>query len=149
MKIVWNYIFILTGLCMLLQLSGIPIGGLSQLFRLIGISVNSTGIAAINSTPTFWTFLFGPDGILIAVGGGVIIGIFTRASPENFVILPFISVVLVIFTSAIYSIIGFSLISGSSGVLSKISAIVTVLIMMPFAISLIAALVDYFRGGDF
>ncbi|MGA2130649.1 MAG: hypothetical protein ABSG05_03510 [Candidatus Pacearchaeota archaeon] len=143
MKIVWNYIFILTGTAILLQLAGIQIGGLTQLFNLIGITFNQSAIKSISSNPSFWNAIFGSGiGILIGVGIGVIIGFFTRATPENFIILPFITGTLTIYVSAIYSIITYSTSFGWVGV-------VIAAILLPYAISLIAALVDYFRGGDF
>lgn len=145
MKVVWNYIFILTGLALFLQICGIQIGGLSQLFTMLGITPTSSGVSVSNWSPFMITVL----AILAAASvAGVIIGIFSRTSPENYIIVPLVGTSLYLYVSMIYSIITFST-SSSGGVLSTIAGVVTVLIMTPAAISLTAAFVDYFRGGDF
>lgn len=139
MKIVWNYVFILTGTAILLQLAGIQIGGLSQLFSLLGITPSGSSVSFNTYSPWFVGIL----ALLAAASvGGVIIGFFTRTSPENFIIVPFVGASLFLYVSMIYSVINYSQTFGWVGYV--IGAI-----LFPFAISLAFAFIDYFRGGDF
>lgn len=139
MKIVWNYIFILTGTALLLQIMGVQIGGLAQIFSLLGFIPSSSGVAFIPFPP----FEIAVLAILAAASvGGVIIGFFTRTSPENFIIVPLVGTSLYLYISMIYSVIAYS--SAFSWV-----GVVTGLLLSPFAIALTFAFVDWFRGTDF
>jgi hypothetical protein len=138
-KIVWNYIFIFTGLALLLQICGIQIAGLAQIFSLLGIIPSTAGV----SFSTYPPFMVGVLAILAAASvTGIIIGIFTRASPENYVIVPAVGTSLYLYVSMIYSIITYSSMFSWVG-------IVIGMILFPFAISLIFSFIDWFRGGDF
>jgi hypothetical protein len=143
MKIVWNYVFVITGTALLLQLGGVTIGALNSLFNLLGITFNALGLTSFNITSNFWQAVFGSAGIWAGIGLGVIIGFFTRTSPENFVILPFITTTLYLYVSIIIGIINYGL-----SFTPWIGA-VTGLILAPFAFNLIVALVEFFRGTDF
>lgn len=138
MKIIWNYVFILTGLAIFLQLAGVQIAGLSQLFGILGITANSSGITYSN-TSTILTVVLGI--LATATIVGAILGFFTRASPENYVVVPFGSLVIVFYIAFVYSIISYAG-TGTFG-------IIVGAILIPLTIGLIYGLLDWFRGGDF
>lgn len=138
----WNYIIIITGLALFLEIAGISVSGFKSIFDLIGISLNSTGFTSIQINNNFWAAVFGSSGILIAISTGVIIGIITRTSPENYIILGLITGTLFIYGSILYGIASYSL-----NFESWISAIV-VLLLVPLGIGFILASVEFFRGTD-
>ena len=144
MKIVWNYIFIITGLCLFLQFAGIQTG-FAGLFNLFGITTTTSGITGFgfNTSNFFGAIFSNPLGILLALGTGAILGFFTRATPENFIILPFITGTLYLFISVMVSIVQYGINYG--GYVASLAC----LIMIPITVGLANALVDYFRGGDF
>ena len=138
MKIVWNYIFILTGLSLLLQISGINNGFLSFLFTMLGISFTSNGITLLPSSPFALTIL----GILgLATVAGVKIGIFGGGSVENYLIAPLVVSSLILYVSMIVSLINLP----NNGWVG----IVTGVLLAPFAIGLLYSFADWLRGGDF
>ena len=142
---VWKYVIISVGLIFLLKIAGLSTGN-ESLFDLLGLVFNTDGTVSqvgLNNSALF-NFIFGNTGILVAaIGGAVIAGLFTRAKPENLIILPLITTVLVIFIQAGYSI----MIDANSLGQTWISTIIF-LLMLPFTTGFLLALVDYFRGVD-
>ena len=144
---VWKYVFISVTLIYLLKIAGLPTGT-EAMTDLLGLVFNSDGtVSEIGLTnSSFFNFLFGSVGILITIAaatGAVIAGLLTRAKPENIIVLPLITTVLVIF---LQSFIGIMIYANSLGQ-TWISAIMF-LLLLPFTLAFILALVDYFRGID-
>jgi len=135
---VFNYIIILTGIILLLQMAGIPTGA-QGVFNLVGLG---TSEASVSASPLF-DAIFGSVGILIGIITGIAIGIFTRASPENFIILPLITGSLALFVTSFVTIMNYSLAIHPTW----ISAII-VLILGPLTVGFILSLVEFFRGTD-
>lgn len=140
---VWNFVVIFTGLALLLELGGIRSSGFTDLFRLIGITLDSTGITDFNlSGSGFYNAVLGSSGILLALGTGVVIGFFTRSSPERFIILPFITGTLYFYGSIMVGLVSYG-ISYSGWV-----AAIGVLLLVPLSIGFITALVEMFGTSD-
>ncbi|KKL60222.1 hypothetical protein LCGC14_2207490 [marine sediment metagenome] len=144
---VWKYIFISVGLIYLLKIAGLPTGTESMI-DVLGLVFNSDGtVAEVGLTnSSLFNFIFGSAGILItiaAAAGAVIAGLLTRAKPENIIVLPLITTVFIIFLQAG---VGIMIYANSLGQI-WISAIMF-LLMLPFTLGFLVALVDYFRGID-
>ena len=89
----WNYIFLLTGLSILMALAGLSVAGFTDLFNIIGLTINSSGISDFQIQSTLWTFIFGTTGLLVAVitSGGIGIGTFIYTKDKSFLMIPLIT----------------------------------------------------------
>lgn len=133
---VWYYVLMSAFIGLLFEMAGIPVG--SEVLNYIGMSATGTGI----KTAGLYLLIFGTTGILIGIVGAILIGTFTRTSPENYIILPFIVGGLTIFTSTFIGIINVT--STYSTWLRSI----VLLIIGPLTIGYIVAMVEFFRGTD-
>ena len=140
MKIVWNYVFILTGLSLFFQIVGIQIGALTAIFNLTGVTITSTGITFATYSPFTLSIL---AILALALAGAVKIGIFGGATAENYLIAPLAAGSLILYVSLITSVINYSSTS------FQWIGIVVSLIMIPLGIGLVYGFIDWFRGGDF
>lgn len=137
----WNYAVIITGLSVLLLMSGITISGLQPILDLIGVTLDSTGLIDFNlSNSSFYLSIFGAAGIFASIIGAVIIGSFTRTSPENYVVLPIITGVFYLFGASLVAIVNYSI--QESSVISSIVG----LLLIPLGIGFYISCIDYFRG---
>jgi len=148
---VWYYVFIATGLIVLLHFAGLPSAG-TPLLNLMGLSFNADGSAAQVTTTAggFYDVLFedkeGVKGILVAIAaavGGLAVGLFTSAKPENLILLPLITTTLVLFLATFVGIMNYAIGTGNIFVSS-----IVVLIFLPLTIGFILALAEFFRGSD-
>lgn len=149
---VWNYVYISLGLVLFLHFAGIPTAA-EGLFDLVGLSTNSTTGAVLNATPSssgFFNELFQDTGtnkgilaLLVGAGIGIAASFFTRAKPENLILLPLITSTLTLFLMSMVGVMQVVLSYGSSW----ISAII-VLLILPYTIGFILALAEFFRGTD-
>lgn len=140
---VYNYIMLITGMILILELFGINTG-VDALLSTFGVQGLSDGVPTFNfSVSAFWDGIFSVTGILttLATFGVVIIGSLVSRSPENFIILPFITATLVLFGSAFVTIIDST---SGMGALS----IIIYLFMVPLAVGFTHSLVEFFRGTD-
>jgi len=144
---VWKYIFISVGLIYLLKIAGLPTGT-DAMFNILGLVFNSDAtvsqVGVTNSS--LFDFIFGSAGILITIAaatGAVIAGLLTRAKPENIIVLPLITTVFVIFVQT-----GISIMIYANGLGQTWISAIMFLLMLPFTIGFLVALVDYFRGID-
>lgn len=151
---VWKYVYITIGLILILKLAGLPTG-VDSLFNLIGAGFDTTTGNVQNVTTSasgFYDVIFkttgetSTRGILIAVVtalGAVIAGLFTRAKPENLILLPFITTTLVLFFATTVSIMQYAIGLGQSWV-----AAIIVILLLPFTVGFILASLEFFRGTD-
>jgi len=139
---IWNYVFISIGLTVLFELAGMV--GNAGILGIIGFSIVDGVIQFQPTAAGFFSSILGSKGILIGLAAGVTIGIITRSSPVNFVILPLITTSMGIFLETFVGVIIFS---QGSGAAPWITAIIS-LLMIPFAVLYILALVEFFRGTD-
>lgn len=135
---VWNYVIISVGLVLLFKFAGIDYGA-NSILNLVGIGTDSVSI----STGNLWNAILGSSGILIGIVVGVVVGVFTRSSPENYIILPLITGTLGAFIQAFVGLMQYSL-ANYSGWVSGI----VLLILAPFTVGYILSLVEFFRGTD-
>lgn len=138
---VWNYIVIITGLAIFLQLAGFNVG-LQGILNLVGIEFSSSGVSGINDNPAFIDAIIGTGGILASVGAGIAVGFLNRSSPENFIILPFITGTAFLFGTIFYNIVQYAL-----NYQAWIAAIAA-MIFLPIGVGFYTALVEFFRGTD-
>ena len=140
----WNYTIMLITLMIFLEFAGFTTG-LGTTLNVFGISINSnTGVI----TPTlgnsgFWNFIFGTGGILIAIVGAIIIGSFTRSSPENYVILPLVTFLTTTLIQTFILVISYAINTGEIWVGALIS-----IILLPLGAGFILSAVEFFRGTD-
>lgn len=135
---VGNYIFILTGIILLFEIMGIDTT-LDNLALLIGYS-NGTFNFSVSS---FFDAVLSNAGVLLAIIGGIVVGISTRSSPENFIILPFITGTLALFVQAFTAIISYALGNFEPWVYS-----IFLIILAPLLVLYVFSLVEFFRGTD-
>ncbi len=145
---VWKYVVIFLGMTMFLTLAGIK-SGVEPLFDALGIFfTEGVGFTTLRlSASGIFDFFFntstGIFTVIAAVTSTVIAGLFTRAKPENIILLPFITTVLVLFISTMVGVIQYSIGLGQAWV----SAIITIF-LVPLTIGFITSLGEFFRGTD-
>ena len=141
---VYTYILIMTGMMILLELGGIQTG-LNALLVLIGISITGLGTTSANiTTSTLSDVLFSSSSGLLIAGiatGAIIAGLFTRSSPENFILLPLITGIGFAFAGTFVSVINYAVTNGS-----VLTGSIAVLIMAPMAVGYVISLAEFFRG---
>ena len=139
----WNYIFLLTGLSILMALAGLSVAGFTDLFNIIGLTVSSSGISDFQIQSTLWTFIFGTTGLLVAVitSGGIGIGTFIYTKDKSFLMIPIITSVFFYWISVFISTINYSRDYPVFG-------IVIALVLIPLTVGFITSCVDYFLGVD-
>ena len=99
----------------------------------------------ITSFSQFYSVLFGGlglTGILIGLGTGIVIGFLTRGTPENYIVLGFITGTLGLFIGSFYSAI---ILSGNYS--QDFIRIPITIICGVFAIGYIMTMVEFFRGN--
>lgn len=139
----WNYLFIITGLSLFLKFSGITVAGFAALPNLIGVTLNSVGIASFNfGTSTFYNSILGSKGIFAAIGTGIVIGAITKSSPENYIILPLITTTFYLWIITFTGIVSYAITTSS-----WVGAIVG-LLMIPLGFGFLVSAVEFFRGTD-
>ncbi|MHA1869246.1 MAG: hypothetical protein ACTSXD_14490 [Candidatus Heimdallarchaeaceae archaeon] len=139
----WNYMFTITGLSVILALAGLDVAGISDLFRIIGLIPNPTGIGlgTMQVGGTLWDRLFSTEGILIASAASsiIVIGTFITNRDKSYIILPIITGVSVYWGSVIVSLIQ---LKGSYDVFGTILAVIFIALSVGF----VQSCVDYFMG---
>ncbi len=144
---IWKYVVTSVGLIFLLKLAGLPTGTEAML-SLLGLVFGSNGeITSITtSDASLFTFIFGSAGILLTIAaatGAVIAGLLTRAKPENIILLPLATTVLVIFIQAAIGVMQYANSLGQGW----ISGIIF-FFLLPYTTGFIIALAEFFRGTD-
>ncbi len=135
---VWNYVVIAAGLVLLFKMAGIDYGA-NSILTVLGLGTASVSIG----TAGFWNTILGSAGILIGIIAGVVVGFFTRSAPENYIILPLITGTLGAFIQAFVGLMQYSIANYPVWIYSII-----ILILGPFTIGFLVALVEFFRGTD-
>lgn len=134
---VYNYLFIITGLMILLYLAGITTTSGVVLQYLDPINhpenfANSNFVLAIIA-------IF--SGILV---GGVIIGYFYRVSPESYIVASF-AIILVAFVGDIISILVYY--QANYPEQAWVGYLLT-LVLFPIAVGYLLSIVSFWRGAD-
>ena len=137
----WNYMFTITGLSVILALAGLDIPILRDLFNAIGLTVSNSGIETFAVESTLWSKIFGTGGILTAIGttGAIGIGGFLYTKDKSFLIVPLITGVLFIWASVLVAIV---LQKGGYEVFGTIISIIWIALTIGF----IQSCIDYFMG---
>ena len=132
----WNYVVISVFMAFLFELAGVSIAG--ALLQRVGIS--TTGSNLLNSL--LYLSIFAGGGLLVGLITGISVGVITRSSPENFIILPFVIGGGLFFMTTFASAITYAFTLNL-----WIGAIVS-LILSPLLIGFIIASIEFFRGTD-
>ena len=131
-----------------MTLCGLPTG-FSDILSRIGFTFADGAIQSVDvAGSSFFQFLFNnTDGILIlAIGAVIVIGFLTKASAENFILLPFITGVLVLFVGTFAGIM--NMVIGSTGAGTEWVAAIVVTIFLPITVGLVISLAEWFKGAD-
>ncbi len=152
---VWNYVVIMVGILLGMHVLGISGTGATEVFNATGIQTNNSDAdfgtfnSNIFSVSGFFNNLFSNTGaligILVGLGAAAIAAGLTggRYSVENFVLVPFITVTLVLFVQAFLGIINDAIATGQTWV-----AVIIVMLLTPFMVGFVVALAEFFRGTD-
>lgn len=141
---IWNYMILTVGLVFLTIIAGLPMG-FNHILENLGVTVNATDNTITSQVLTnsgFYLAVFGTVGILIGIGAAIFIGGITRTSPENYVILAFITGTLAIYVGVFTSIMNYAI---------SLNSWVTYIVLgifLPLSAGYIVALVEFFRGTD-
>lgn len=149
---VWNYLFISISMMLVLTFLGFETG-FTQIFNLLGFQYTpATGeIGNVTmSASNVYGILFGNGGdltgillALAAAGGAVVIGLFTKSSTENLILLPFITGTLVLFIQTTVQIMNYAV-----GNFPAWATATMLVVLIPFTFGFIVALAEMFRGTD-
>jgi hypothetical protein len=149
---VWNYVFISITMMLILTFLGFNTG-FTEIFNLIGFEFNSaTGEIGNVSTSAagIYSTLFGNGGdisgillALIAGGGAIIVGLFTKTDTENLILLPLITGTLVLFVQTFVHIMNYAV-----GTFPTWASAVILVVLIPFTVGFVIALAEMFRGTD-
>ena len=132
----FNYVVISIFLALLFEMAGLSVS--TEMLSLVGINLEA-GVAGFE-TSIFWIAIV----VLLAGGlvGGITIGYLTKSSSENYVILPFITAEIVLFTSVMIGIVS------KASVLPQWIFYITLLIIAPLLVGFGIAAYEHFRGND-
>ena len=94
----FNYAMIMVGLALLFEMAGLPVA--HEMLKALGLETLFTrgGVLAIKGS-TIWVAAAG-----ITVIAGMLIGAFTRTSPENYIVWPIILLTIPIFSAPLIGI---------------------------------------------
>jgi hypothetical protein len=139
----WNYMFMITGISLVLAMAGIDVAGLTDLFKMIGLTTNNTGVATFAVENTLWNKIFGVEGLLVAIGtsGAIGIGTFIYTKDKSFLMVPLITGVSFYWGSIMVSLVQQK---GDYAVFGTILAMIWIALTVGF----IQSCVDYFMGVD-
>lgn len=139
----WNYIFILTGIAIVMALAGVDVAGFSALFDTIGLHISTLGITNFEIESTLWSRVFGDAGLLIIsiTSGAIGIGTFVYTKDKAFLMIPIITGVLFYWISVLVSAINYS---RDYPIFGAIIAIV----LIPLTVGFIVSCVEWFMGQE-
>jgi hypothetical protein len=136
-KQVYTYTIIGIGLMILLNLAGIDTGtswvmtamGITQSLTVFGLTISPVyvGVLALFTT---------------AVGGGIVIGFITKSGIESIIVATFAIFLLANFMGLFVGVIAYAQAYGD-----WTSSLAT-LLLVPYMIGYMIALIDYWRGAD-
>ncbi len=140
-----GWIIMLTAMVMFLSLLGLPIG-FDSILNAIGADIDSdtTQVNSIDiENSSFWSKIFGDNGILVLLGLGAVvtIGLFARGYDPSLIVIPFIIFAGGVYIVAFSSIISYVITFNQSWMTKVISVIFGALM-----VGYIVACVDYFAG---
>ena len=135
---VWNYLIITNGMMFLLTLAGFHIPVVDNLLSTLHLTPSNQDLGSSGLYDWIYTYIF----LAVAVGG-IIVGFFTQARLENFIILPLIAAQLVALLSCLVGIMSYA-----NATFSGVISLVIIAILGPLTVGYLIALVEFFRGTD-
>lgn len=133
---VYNYVVTAIGIMLLLEMAGIQTG-MSAILNVFGLGTNSANIQE--------SLFYSQIGIILSVTtvASIAISFFTRSSPENYILRPLVTGILVLFVATFANIMNYALANYPAWIYS-----IVLLIFAPITIGYILALFEWFRGTD-
>lgn len=143
----FNYIMIYVGLALIFELAGLSIA--TPLLKYIGIDITG-GLIDFESANFYKIIIYV---LSIATIGGIVIGFFTRANPENYILIGIINGAagiggITLFLTITTGIIAKSLLLFPIGSDWAWISYITTLIMGLLGVGFIWTLAEWFRGTD-
>lgn len=132
---IYTYVVMIVGIMIFLGLAGIN--------STTGYVLGTLGL--IDNAPSFQdTGLFNAViALFTAVGvGGLVIGFFTKTSPESYLIIPFV-LILMVFIGDLISLIAYVNSLGTAWI-----GYVVLMILAPLIVGYLVAIVEWWRGVD-
>ena len=132
----FNYVVFSIFLALFFEMVGLSVS--SSILNVVGINVTE-GVSGFE-TSTFWIAII----VLLAGGivGGIAIGYITKSSSENYVILPFISAEIVLFSAVMIGIVNVA------RTMDGWIFYIILLIIAPLLVGFGIAAYEHFRGTD-
>lgn len=138
----WNYLVIITGMALLMDMMGFSDTSFGVMFQAIGI-VSQNGIVSLTQA-SYWSHAFNPTtGILTlaAAGGSLIaIGLAIYTKDKAYTILPLLVGVLSYWLSVMLGVMNYA--TNYSGVFAPL----VFLILIPLNVGFIQSMFDYYYG---
>ena len=137
----WNYIFLLTGISVLMALAGLEVAGISDLLRVVGVTTATSGISSFTVQNTLWIKLFGTKGLLeVLVGTSAASALaFVWTKDKAFLMVPLITSVTFYWGSVLVSLVQ---LEGQFEIFGTVLAVIGIVLTIGF----IQSCVDYFLG---
>ena len=136
MSKVFTYVMLSVGMMLILNSMGIPTG-VTSILSWVGLANSNQSI----DTSLFFTALASVFAATTVVG--IIIGTFTRASPESYIVAPLVAG-LIVFVGTFTAIINYA--KTTTG--SDWTYYLTLVLLSPVAIGYGISLISYWRGAD-
>ena len=145
---VYTYSVIAVTLALLFSFAGIGIGQQDFLTN-IGLNITAganTSVTNNLSTGNIFLKIFGSAGIWAGIGiaAALAVSFFTKASPENYLILPFITASLSLFVGFMINLITY--ITSSQATIPSWELPILIIVLAPFTVGYMISLVEFWRG---
>lgn len=136
-----TYTFLMTGLLMIMYLSGLQTSGFSMMLSSFGITMTASGVSvnALASGIAVALSIFSAAGIVAAV----VVGFFTRQSTESALIAPFAALLSTLIIADLSGIVYYFFASTPFAIGCIVS-----LLFVPMITTYIIAVVQWWRGSD-
>jgi hypothetical protein len=132
----YNYVFLMVGLMLMFYLAGMPttLGYVLSVFNFIDAPQD---FQQGQLYQTIWILL-----TVTVIGGGIVIGYFTKSSPEVYLLAPFAALLLLFVGDAI------DIISYTSSMGYDWLTYIVILILAPIIVGYIISVAEWWRGVD-
>ena len=137
----WNYIFLMTGISVLMALAGLEVAGISDLLKIIGVTVTTSGVTSFSIQNTLRSKIFGTTGLFAVLGTITTISAITflYTKDKSFLMLPVMTGVTFYWISVLVSLVQ---IKGQFEIFGTVLAVIGIVLTVGF----LQSCVDYFQG---
>lgn len=137
----WNYIFLMTGISVLMALAGLEVAGISDLLKIIGVTVTTSGVTSFSIQNTLRSKIFGTTGLFAVLETTTAISAITflYTKDKSFLMLPVMTGVTFYWISVLVSLVQ---IKGQFEIFGTVLAVIGIVLTVGF----LQSCVDYFQG---